>query len=197
MRTRNLAWWRQRVRGVRKIFHVFRIDHVLGFYRIYAFPWRPERNPEFLPLSGMRCATGPAGRFRSSIRATIPHGRTAKRIAGKAKSTCARSWRRRGIRAWSVKTLGPCRTMSGRACIHWAWRLQDSAMGELRRRPIIPGSEYQACLGGHLCDPRPQTSAGALAGSGGEIEPGQEQARRDLAKIAEFAGIPPPEKDTV
>ena len=48
MRTRNLAWWRQRVRGVRKIFHVFRIDHVLGFYRIYAFPWRPGRNPEFL-----------------------------------------------------------------------------------------------------------------------------------------------------
>ena len=42
MRTRNLDWWRQRVRGVRKIFHVFRIDHVLGFYRIYAFPWRPD-----------------------------------------------------------------------------------------------------------------------------------------------------------
>ena len=62
MRTRNLAWWRQRVRGVRKIFHVFRIDHVLGFYRIYAFPWRPTRNPEFLPLSWdeMRARTGGA-----------------------------------------------------------------------------------------------------------------------------------------
>jgi 4-alpha-glucanotransferase len=60
MRTRNLAWWRQRVRGVRKIFHVFRIDHVLGFYRVYAFPWRPECNPEFLPLSWdeMRDRTG-------------------------------------------------------------------------------------------------------------------------------------------
>jgi 4-alpha-glucanotransferase len=51
MRGRNLDWWRWRVRGVRKIFHAFRIDHVLGFYRIYAFPWRPARNPEFLPLS--------------------------------------------------------------------------------------------------------------------------------------------------
>jgi 4-alpha-glucanotransferase len=50
MRANNLAWWRQRVRGVRKIFDLFRIDHVLGFYRIYAFPWRPERNKEFLPL---------------------------------------------------------------------------------------------------------------------------------------------------
>ena len=49
-------------RGVRKIFHVFRIDHVLGFYRIYAFPWRPGRNPEFLPLSWdeMRERTGGA-----------------------------------------------------------------------------------------------------------------------------------------
>jgi 4-alpha-glucanotransferase len=51
MRTNNFRWWRERVRGVRKFFHVFRIDHVLGFYRIYAFPWRPARNEEFLPLS--------------------------------------------------------------------------------------------------------------------------------------------------
>jgi 4-alpha-glucanotransferase len=62
MRARNLDWWRWRVRGVRKIFHVFRIDHVLGFYRIYAFPWRPSRNREFLPLSWeeMRGRTGGA-----------------------------------------------------------------------------------------------------------------------------------------
>ena len=38
----NFAWWRQRVRGVQRFFHIFRIDHVLGFYRIYAFPWRPR-----------------------------------------------------------------------------------------------------------------------------------------------------------
>ena len=50
MKGNNLAWWRQRVRGVRKIFDIFRIDHVLGFYRIYAFPWRPTRNQEFLGL---------------------------------------------------------------------------------------------------------------------------------------------------
>jgi 4-alpha-glucanotransferase len=39
------------VRGVKRIFQIFRIDHVLGFYRIYAFPWRPNRNVEFLPLT--------------------------------------------------------------------------------------------------------------------------------------------------
>jgi 4-alpha-glucanotransferase len=51
LRRRNFDWWRQRVAKVRAVFHLFRIDHVLGFYRIYAFPWRPAQNAEFLPLS--------------------------------------------------------------------------------------------------------------------------------------------------
>jgi len=50
MRTNNFEWWRQRVRAVRRIFHLFRIDHIQGFYRIYSFPWRPRKNKEFLPL---------------------------------------------------------------------------------------------------------------------------------------------------
>jgi 4-alpha-glucanotransferase len=50
MRANNFEWWRERVRAVRRIFHLFRIDHVLGFYRIYAFPWRPRKNKQFLPL---------------------------------------------------------------------------------------------------------------------------------------------------
>jgi 4-alpha-glucanotransferase len=50
MRDRGFDWWRQRVRGVRHSFHLFRIDHVLGFYRIYSFPWRPRLNKQFLPL---------------------------------------------------------------------------------------------------------------------------------------------------
>jgi len=50
MRHRNFDWWRQRVRSIRRSFHLFRIDHVLGFYRIYAFPWRPQQNRKFLPL---------------------------------------------------------------------------------------------------------------------------------------------------
>jgi 4-alpha-glucanotransferase len=50
MRQRKFDWWRERVRHVRQSFHLFRIDHVLGFYRIYAFPWRPKHNRKFLPL---------------------------------------------------------------------------------------------------------------------------------------------------
>lgn len=60
LRAQNFEWWRQRVRGVKRIFHIFRIDHVLGFYRIYAFPWRPARNKELLPLdwNSMLAKTG-------------------------------------------------------------------------------------------------------------------------------------------
>jgi 4-alpha-glucanotransferase len=50
MRGNNFEWWRQRVRSVKRTFHLFRIDHVLGFYRLYAFPWRPTRNKQFLSL---------------------------------------------------------------------------------------------------------------------------------------------------
>jgi 4-alpha-glucanotransferase len=50
MRANDFQWWRERVRATRRIFHLFRIDHVQGFYRVYAFPWRPERNKDFLSL---------------------------------------------------------------------------------------------------------------------------------------------------
>ncbi len=50
-REHGFAWWRQRVRKVRACFHLFRIDHILGFFRIYGFPWRPQLNAEFLLLS--------------------------------------------------------------------------------------------------------------------------------------------------
>jgi 4-alpha-glucanotransferase len=62
MRANNFAWWRQRVRVLRNIFHLFRIDHVQGFYRIYAFPWRPARNKQFLPLDQHQMLERTAGR---------------------------------------------------------------------------------------------------------------------------------------
>ena len=60
LRERDFDWWRQRVRKVRDIFHLFRIDHLLGIFRIYSFPWRPSDNAKFLPLSGeeARAETG-------------------------------------------------------------------------------------------------------------------------------------------
>jgi 4-alpha-glucanotransferase len=51
LEARQYDWWRQRVRKVREVFHLFRIDHALGFFRVYSFPWRPEQNAEFAELS--------------------------------------------------------------------------------------------------------------------------------------------------
>jgi len=50
-RKENFAFWKSRVKHVADIFHYFRIDHVLGFFRVYAFPWLPERNGEFVELT--------------------------------------------------------------------------------------------------------------------------------------------------
>ena len=63
MARNDYAWWRQRVGGVRDLFHVFRIDHILGFYRIYSFPWRPEQNAAFLPLSAQEAQARTGGRL--------------------------------------------------------------------------------------------------------------------------------------
>jgi len=62
MRTNSFQWWRERVCAVRRVFHLFRIDHVQGFYRIYAFPWRPSRNKEFLPLDWLQMLQRTGGR---------------------------------------------------------------------------------------------------------------------------------------
>src|ERR1043166_9408463 len=63
LRKENFSWWRTRVNNLRKAFHLFRIDHVLGFFRIYSFPWTPDRNPEFLPLTEAQAAEKTGGRL--------------------------------------------------------------------------------------------------------------------------------------
>lgn len=59
----NYAWWRQRIGKLCRFFDIFRIDHALGFYRIYSFPWRPDRNAEFLPLSAEETMGRTGGRL--------------------------------------------------------------------------------------------------------------------------------------
>ncbi len=57
----GFAWWKNRVRRTTEFFEMFRIDHILGFYRIYTFPWEPSRNDEFIDLTpdqAMRLAGG-------------------------------------------------------------------------------------------------------------------------------------------
>ena len=56
MQANGFIWWKKRIERLTRIFQMFRLDHILGFYRIYAFPWRPERNPEFIGLSPEQAA---------------------------------------------------------------------------------------------------------------------------------------------
>lgn len=58
----NFAWWNRRIRKMAEIFRMYRIDHILGFYRIYAFPWMPDRNQEFLNLTPDEAAARCGGR---------------------------------------------------------------------------------------------------------------------------------------
>jgi 4-alpha-glucanotransferase len=193
MRTRSLDWWRWRVRGVRKIFHVFRIDHVLGFYRIYAFPWRPARNPEMLPLSfdQMRERTG--GAFpqfyprddsnwenceanrregEEYLRAVVEESRDT-RVAGEDLGTVPNYVRP------SLRSLG----VAGFKIPQW----ENYPDGR-----SISGGDYQqlsiATYATH--DHKPVRALWEDAFE--ESSPDSEQARHDLAKIAEFAELPAP-----
>jgi 4-alpha-glucanotransferase len=63
LRRRGFDWWRARVGQVGQVFHLYRIDHALGFFRIYSFPWTPDRNGEFLPLDERQAAAITGGRL--------------------------------------------------------------------------------------------------------------------------------------
>ena len=59
----NFAWWRRRLRAARGIFHFLRVDHALGFFRIYSFPWRPEDNERFTDLTAEQARELTGGRL--------------------------------------------------------------------------------------------------------------------------------------
>jgi 4-alpha-glucanotransferase len=63
MRRRNFDWWRTRAGLARNIFHLCRLDHVMGLFRIYAFPWTPDHNADFLPLDAQQAAALTGGRL--------------------------------------------------------------------------------------------------------------------------------------
>ena len=86
LKKRDYDWWRQRIRKTTEICDMFRIDHALGFYRIYSFPWNPIRNDEFLPLSGDEAAEKCGGR-RPGFRPRdddSPENKDANRADGEA-----------------------------------------------------------------------------------------------------------------
>jgi 4-alpha-glucanotransferase len=63
MEKEGFSWWKRRIQRMTEIFRIFRIDHILGFYRIYSFPWPPSRNHEFIDASIDQAAELTGGRL--------------------------------------------------------------------------------------------------------------------------------------
>jgi 4-alpha-glucanotransferase len=192
MRGNGLAWWRQRVRGVRDIFDLFRIDHVLGFYRIYAFPWRPTRNEEFLSLEWQQMLEKTGGRAphfaprddttaesreanrregEDYLRIVLDESRDT-RVVGEDLGTVPDYVRP------SLQSLG----IAGFKIPQW----------ESRHDQVIPGSEYErvsvATYATH--DHKPVLAIWHDAVQ--EQTAVSDQAKGDLGKIAQFAGLGEP-----
>lgn len=193
MRARNLDWWRWRVRGVRKIFHAFRIDHVMGFYRIYAFPWRPARNAEMLPLSWEQMRERTGGAFpqfyprdestsenceanrregEEYLRAVVEESRDT-RVAGEDLGTVPDYVRP------SLRSLG----VAGFKIPQW----ENHPDGR-----CISGSDYQRLSIATYATHDHQPVRALWEDAFEKSSPDSEQARHDLAKIAEFAALPAP-----
>ena len=81
-RAQNFAWWKQRVAATGLIFHSFRIDHVLGFFRLYSFPWQPQENGEYALLNPEEAKEKAGGRIPHFLpRADVPEENAQKNCA--------------------------------------------------------------------------------------------------------------------
>jgi 4-alpha-glucanotransferase len=191
MRASNLGWWRQRVRGVKRIFNVFRIDHVLGFYRIYSFPWRPKRNKEFLSLEWNQMFERTGGRapqFAPRDDST-PQNCEANRHEGEEylRMVLEESGDTRVIGEDlgtvpdyvrpSLHSLG----IAGFKIPQW----------EVRHDRVTPGNEYERLSVATYCthDHKPLRALWEEVFE--EPTSTTDQARFDLLKIAHFAGFDP------
>jgi 4-alpha-glucanotransferase len=191
MRANSFAWWRERVHAARCIFHLFRIDHVLGFYRIYAFPWRPRKNKQFLPLDQHRMLEQTGGRAPHFVPRNdeTPENCEANKRDGEEylRAVLEEAGATRvigedlGVVPYYVRPDLQSLGIAGFKIPQW----------EVRDGIITPGDKYErlsvATYATH--DHKPLRALWEEA-----IEtptPTSEQSRFDLAKMAVFAGIDP------
>jgi 4-alpha-glucanotransferase len=192
MRENNLAWWRQRVRGIREIFDVFRIDHVLGFYRIYAFPWRPTRNKEFLPLNHQQMLekTGGHAPHFAPREDSTPENCEANRREGEEylRAVLDESGGTRLV-GEDLGTVPDYVRPSLRSLHIAGFKIPQ---WEARHDQVISGNDYErlsvATYATH--DHNPVRELWEEAHRDGDAA---KQARGDLNKIAQFAGFQPRE----
>ena len=190
MRANNFQWWRERVRGTRRIFHLFRIDHVQGFYRVYAFPWRPARNREFLPLDQHQMLERTGGRAPHFIPRDddTPENREANKCEGEeylrvvleGAGAARVVGEDLGVVPEYVRPNLRCLSIGGFKIPQW----------EIRDGMVIPSERYErlsvATYATH--DHEPIRAFWEEAHELPSSETGQ-QARATLEKIALFAGL--------
>ena len=187
----NLKWWRKRVCAVRRIFHLFRIDHVQGFYRIYAFPWRPRKNKDFLPLDQNQMLKMTDGRTPHFVPRNdeTPENREANksdgekylRIVLEEAGTSRVIGEDLGVVPDYVRPNLRILGIAGFKIPQW----------EARDGEIVPGEEYErlsvATYATHDHKPIRALWEEALARSTATSE----QSLSELEKIARFAGLDP------
>jgi len=191
MRANSFAWWRQRVRAVRRILHLFRIDHVLGFYRIYAFPWRPRKNKQFFPLDWnqmLERTNGRAPHFVPRDDETAENSEANKRegeeylrvVLDEAGATrvigedlgLVPNYVRPNLRALGI---------AGFKIPQW----------EVRGEQVTPGNEYERLSVATYTTHDHKPIRALWEDAFEHPTPTSEQSRFDLAKIAVFAGFDP------
>jgi 4-alpha-glucanotransferase len=189
MRANNLQWWRARVSATRRIFHLFRIDHVMGFYRIYSFPWRPESNKEFLPLNQQQMLERTGGRAPHFVprdddtpeprEANMREGEEYLRVILEEAGAARVAGEDLGVVPDYVRPSLQSLGIAGFKIPQW----------EMRDGMIIPGEMYErvsvATYATH--DHQPIRALWEDAIKHSNSEEGQ-QARATLEKIALFAG---------
>jgi 4-alpha-glucanotransferase len=197
----DFRWWRQRAGGLRDLFHSFRVDHILGFYRLYSFPWRPARNAEFLPLTHEEAAARTGGLlpgFRPRDDST-PENRAANRAQGDHVIGIIQDGalpavlvaEDLGVVPDYVRPHLASRGIAGFKIPQW--EVQPDGR-------FIPGSEYNrlsvATYATHDHEPlasmyqRWEKYAVAEREGNQEAHLAAEEARREAWKFGEYAGIP-------
>jgi len=189
-RETGFAWWRQRVARVRNLFHLFRVDHVLGFYRMYGFPWRPGENGTFLPLSEEEARERTGGSLPHFIPRDddTPEHREANRREGEE------------ILRTLLEETGPHRLIGEdlgvvpdyvRPSLH-SMGIAGFKIPQWERRPdwsLIPGGEYErlsiATYATHDHPPLAAFWDGMCAAAWA----GDEHQRWELDRLMAFAGI--------
>jgi len=188
----DFSWWRRRIEKLTDVFHIFRIDHILGFYRIFSFPWRPGKNAEFLGLTdaqAKKLTGGPLPKFhpydddteahkKVNLAAGDKYLKVVLEAAGKSEVVgedlgCVPDYVRPHLAKIGIAGFKIC---------HW------EAIGDGQ---AVPGSEYPECAfatyATHDHDSIPATW-NVLTGMLGGLE--HEGAMEGLALLSDFAGLP-------